>query len=110
MEMKSDLKDLKTDIRLNNKQIDLNNKKINNVNIKIDAMKNQMKINEEETDRKFEDIRKEIKETNEALEKNVTESVIETVKPRIREIEVSSKIDLRKIIQEELALQNSEEA
>merc|ERR1711954_538116 len=109
MEMKTDMKDLKADIWLNNKQIDSNNKKIDTLDVKIGPMEGRIRENEIETEKKFENIRKEIRDSNTQMEENATEIVVETLKPKIREIEKNAKSGLRKLIKEELALQKEAE-
>merc|ERR1711954_469611 len=111
-EIKTDNKEIKNDNKEIKESISQMNTKIKSIEIKqitddqktsneFLQIRNEMKSNNEDIEKKISDL-KTMKEMN---EKNLTEKVVETLKPKIRDIEVKSKADLRNIIREELALQ-----
>merc|ERR1712081_100860 len=116
-EMREDIREIKSD----NKEIKEN---LTDMNHKIDKIETKQKENEDKTNAEFKEIRnemqaknreiqemkQEMKTNNSELEKKLTLSVVETLKPKIREIERSSKDDLRNIIREEIASRLEEEA
>merc|ERR1711954_268712 len=97
---------------------------LTDMNHKIDKIETKQKENEDKTNAEFKEIRnemltknreiqelrQEMQTNNSELEKKLTLSVVETLKPKIREIERSSKDDFRNIISEEIASRLEEEA
>merc|ERR1711954_440931 len=122
-EMREDIRKIKTDneeIKSDNKEI---KQSIGQMNNKIKAFEDKQSTTEERTSAAILEIRNEMKTSNSELEKklmdmkkhneicekNRTDKVVETLKPKIRDIEVNSKCDLRNLIREELALQHDAE-
>merc|ERR1712115_67267 len=97
-EMHEDIKEIKSD----NKEKEHEEKST----AEIKEIRNEMKTN----NREIQEIKNYMKTNNDELEKKLTEKVVETLKPRIRDIEVNSKSDLRNLIREELANQLEDEA
>merc|ERR1711954_575266 len=97
---------------------------LTDMNVKIDKIETKQKENKNKNDAEFkeirnemlnknkeiQDLRQEIMTNNTELEKNITLSVVETLKPKIREIEKNSKAYLLNIICQEIDNQLEEEA
>merc|ERR1711954_553100 len=97
-EIKSDNKEIKMNImQMNSKISTIETKQKENkekTNADINDLRDEMKAN----NREINEIKSVMKNKNEELEKKLTENVVETLKPKIRDIEIHSKTDLRNLI------------
>merc|ERR1711954_378342 len=97
-DMMTDLKEIKNDVKGNNSKID---QLTDNVN----AIENEAKVNEEKNANKVEELKDEIGK----IEERVTTKLMTEMEPSINgmknEIQSAINVDLRRLVQEELALQ-----
>merc|ERR1711954_631373 len=100
--MMSDLSEIKSDVKSNNAKID-------SLTSKVDDLESKNKEIEEKTENSLKEIREEIVQ----VEENVTNKLMIQIKPSLEsmknEVQQAACQDLRRLVQEEIALQNHKE-
>merc|ERR1711954_221409 len=95
----SDISEIKTDVKGNNSKID-------DLTSKVDKLETKQKESDETNSRAVN----ELKENLADVEKNVTAKLMDEIQPTLgvmkNEIQENVNINMRRLIQEELALQN----
>merc|ERR1711954_212705 len=100
--MMADIAEIKTDVKGNNHKIDELTSKVENIETKS-------KENEDATKEKFKQIQNDISK----VEENVTSKLLKEIEPSLNamkgEMQNSIRIDIRRIVQEELTLREMKE-
>merc|ERR1712112_344177 len=77
-------------------------KKISKINDKVDAIEKQNEKSKAENKKGFEKIRKEMSSNRQELEESIKASVIESLKPNVTKLQTEVKMDLKKLVREEV--------
>merc|ERR1711954_506422 len=101
--MMSDLSEIKSDVKSNNTKID-------SLTNKVEDLENKNKNIEEKTENSFKEIRQEIAN----VEENVTNNLMDQIKPSLEamksEVQNAACQDIRRLVQEEVELSRRREA
>merc|ERR1711954_519823 len=91
-------------------KIKRNTTKVDNLGEKFERPEKAQKKNKKDQKKKFENIRKEMLDNKKNIEENVTKAVVETLKPKIANIQTQVNMDIRCIVKEELELEKHQKA
>merc|ERR1711954_120272 len=83
------------------KQMRESNKKVDCLSNKLEKMEKAQRRNEAEHKKEFKGLRKEMSDTKIEIETNVTQLVVEKLKPKIREIQTQCREDINKAVKDE---------
>merc|ERR1711954_80441 len=76
----------------------MNHRKLDTINAKLERIKDKASKTEKANKEEFAKIRGEMNSKFEELEDNVTEKVVDKLKPKIKEIQIQAKEDIDKAI------------
>merc|ERR1711954_452082 len=102
-EMMADIKEIKNDVKGNNTKID-------NLSNKVENLETKCQENEDKNANKFKEMKEEIGK----VEDKVTSKLLSEIEPSLNgmknEIQTAVGLDIRRLVQEEMALQKLKEA
>merc|ERR1712243_541179 len=84
------------------RKLDKNIRKMDSMGLKLERLESQSKKYKKDNKQDFTNIRKEIAEGFTEMEEKMTDKVVEKIKPKITELEVNTKRDMRNVLQEEI--------
>lgn len=90
-EMCEGFRDIRSDIATNNAKMD-------NINSNVETLEKLSKSNEKKARKDIDNVREEISENQETIEKNVTSNVIESLKPKITDMQSFVSCNIRRIV------------
>lgn len=90
-EMREGFRDIRSDIATNNAKMD-------NINSNVETLEKLSKSNEKKARKDIDNVREEISENQETIEKNVTSNVIESLKPKITDMQSFVSCNIRRIV------------
>ena len=82
--------------------LETHTKKISKINDKVDAIEKQNEKSKAENKKEFDKIRKEMSSNRQELEESIKASVIESLKPNVTKLQTEVKMDLKKLVREEV--------